>query len=152
MDNRMITKTFQQAALDIVGTLGSQSEFERLEAGVLREDELVSILGRELWRPFYGFHVRRRLHPDDVKELAIMHRMAEPEDTVSFHVEEPAPTIKADEWETLRNIKHIAERLAAEVTTFSVVGTCGRKKVRKSYARVAVYVGDRPFKLELCLD
>jgi hypothetical protein len=152
MDHRMITKTFQEAARDIVGSLGSQNEFERLEAGVLNGDELVSIIGRELWRPFNGFYTRRRLQPEDVKEIAIMHRMAEPEDTVSFHVEEPAPEIKADEWETLRSIKHIAERLAADVTTFSVVGTCGRKKVRKSYARVAVYVGDRPFKLELCLD
>jgi hypothetical protein len=141
-----------------VETYGFGSESERFAAGALPEDDLDAIVYRGIWEhlvlmggPFYK---RKRLSHEEVERVAVMHRMAEPGDRVTFEVIEPADEFDAEEWETLKQFRLAAERLEGAnvvVTPFWVVAHCGRKALRTAYARLTMELEGRPYKVEVCL-
>jgi len=141
-----------------VNTFGSDSERERYAAGALPEDELDALVYLGIWRLLLNndtFHKRKRVSHEEVEKIAIMHRVAEPGDKVTFEVIEPADEFDAEEWAILKRLRLVVKSLVAdaepEVTPFWLIGRCGRKTLRRSYARVDLEIEGRPYKVEVCL-
>jgi hypothetical protein len=138
---------------DYVQIFGSQSQKDRLAEGYsLPDAEVDEVVYHAIWESYRGYYKRRRLTEDEVREIAIMHRMAGPDDPVTFEVVEPADELSAVQWKVYKAIQDIAEDFDAKVTPFWVIGHCGRKKLKKTYARVEFVLEERPYRIELCLE
>lgn len=136
-----------------VENYGTESEKERFAAGALPEADLDNVIYRGIWAglaSFGTFHKRKRLSHEEVEEIAVMHRMADPGDKVTFEVIEPADEFDAQEWDTLKRLK-LALTESVQVTPFWIIGHCGRKALKLAYARVELQIEGRPYKVEVCL-
>lgn len=142
---------FQKAAEPIVIAAGTTSELERWQAGVLPDSELVFLVARHLWKNLQGFRARKRLNHEDVEALAVDRGLADPGTTVTFEAAQPIAEFRAPWWDTFQEIKKRAPA-GAEVSSFQITAICGNLFLEKPYARIVVWVGDRSFKLDLCLD
>ena len=138
---------------DYVQIWGSQSQKDRLAAGfALPDKEVDEVIYRAVWDAYRGYYKRKRLTENEVREIAIMHRMAGPKDPVSFEVVEPADELNEVQWNVYKAIQDIAEKFDARVTPFWVIGHCGRKNLKKAYARVEFELEERSYRIELCLE
>jgi hypothetical protein len=146
----MSTKPTLAAYVEVFGT---DSQRERFAAGALPEAEADSVVYAGILKTFGGrFYKRRRLDHSEVRELAMMHRKAGPDDLVTFEVVEPADEFSVSEWATLQALKKSSEDLGAKVEPFWVIAHCGEKHLRNAYARVIVRVGEQDYRTEWCLN
>lgn len=137
-----------------VQVFGTESQRERLAAGYnLPDAEVDEVVYRALWDAFGGvYYKRKRLTDEEVRHVAVMHRMAEPTDPVSYEMIEPADELTDVQWQLLKDIRKRAEAFGAEVVPFWVIANCGRKAWKKTYARVLLTLDDREFRIELALE
>jgi hypothetical protein len=138
----------------LISHFGSDSQKERVAAGISIPDaEIDDLVYRSIWNgPFFGWYKRKRLSEEEVRQIAVMHRMADPEDPVSFEVVEPADELTEQQWTALKAIQQIGKTVEAQITPFWVIGHCGRKQLKKAYARVEFNLDERPYRIELCLE
>lgn len=137
-----------------VNRYGTPSQKERIAAGVfLPPAEIEPLVYKALWDgPFFGWYKRKRITHEEVHRIAVGHRMAERGDPVTFEVVEPADEFDEQQWIALKAIRQIGKAFNAQVTPFWVIGHCGRKHLKYSYARVEFLLDDRPYRIELCLE
>lgn len=132
---------------------GDQSQKDRLAAGFFLPDaEVDSVVYKAVWEAFRGWYKKKYLTEDEVRRIAVMHRMAEPDDPVSIEVIESADVLTAEQWEAFNKIQDIAQNFEARVSPFWVIGHCGKKHLKKAYARVEFELDERPYRIELCLE
>jgi hypothetical protein len=138
----------------LISYFGNDSQRERVAAGISIPDaEIDDLVYHSIWKgPFFGWYKRKRLTEEEVREIAVMHRMADPSDPVSFEVVEPADELTEQQWTALKAIRQISKAVEAQVTPFWVIGHCGRKQLKKTYARVEFTLDERPYRIELCLE
>jgi hypothetical protein len=138
---------------EYVRRFGNKNQKERLTAGISLPDvEVDEIVYKAIWKEFFGWYKRKRLTEKEVRDIAVMHRMARHDDPVSFEVVEPADELTEQQWTSLKAIRQIAKVFDAKVTPFWVVGHCGRKHLKKAYGRVEFRLDERPYRIELCLE
>lgn len=136
-----------------VRRFGNQSQKERIKAGVsLPDSEVDALVYKAIWQHFYGWYKRKYMTEEEIRRIAVMHRMAEPTDPVSVEVVEPADEFSEEQWTALKAIRQTARAFKARVTPFWVIGHCGKKHLKKAFARVEFELDERPYKIELCLE
>ncbi|MFQ5339986.1 MAG: hypothetical protein ACE5F6_00410 [Anaerolineae bacterium] len=141
------------AFFEYVRRFGTRNQKERLAAGVAIPDkEADTIIYKAIWKEYGGWFKRKRLTENEVREIAIMHRMAQPGDPVRFEVVEPADELTEVQWTCLKAIRQIGKVFNARVTPFWVISHCGRKHLKKAYGRVEFELDERPYRIELCLE
>lgn len=138
---------------EYVRRFGSRNQMERVAANISIPDvEVDTVVYKAVWQEFFGWFKRRRMSDQEVRDVAVMHRMAEPDDQVRFEVVEPADELTDEQWTALKAIQQIAKTFDSRVTPFWVIGHCGRKHLKKTYARVEFELDERPYRIELCLE
>lgn len=144
--------SYREQAEFLVRKNGTVNEVERLDAGVLPEDELDKIVSDVLFAPILDLPVRRKAKEDGVRKNAIRLGLAVEGDGVRFRVidEEELDALAGEEWETLKKIR---ERMPqAVVKTFAVEVECGRYRRTSKYAKVEVQLGERTRRLDVVLN
>jgi hypothetical protein len=132
---------------------GSPNEKGRFAAGFLSDEGLSTVVYRALWDAFGGrFYKRQRLDHNDVEKLAVERGQASTGQPVTFEQVERADALTAQEWDVYSAIEKVAKEFDAQVQPFWIFACCGGMRLKRSYARVSVQVGDDEFKVELCLD
>jgi hypothetical protein len=136
-----------------VRRFGNQSQKERIKAGVsLPDSEVDALIYKAVWQHFFGWYKRQYMSETELRDLAVMHRVAKPTDPVHFEVVEPADEFTEEQWTALKAIRQISKPFHAKVTPFWVIGHCGGKHKKMAFARVEFELDERPYKIELCLE
>jgi hypothetical protein len=136
-----------------IHAFGSPNQIERIAANITLPDaEVDAIVRSAFWEVFDGYYKRKRLLDSEVRKLAVMHRMAEPSDEVTFEVIEPADELTSQQWEALKQIQELAKSFGAKVTPFWVIAHCGRKHWKNSYVHVDFQVEERDYRVDVCLE
>ena len=144
--------SYLQAAEAIVREHGTKNEVERLNAGVLPEQELDQIVSDVLFAPILDLPIRRKAKEDGVRKHAMSLGLAKGDDKVNFRIidQEQLDALEASEWDTLQRIQQ--KMPEARVKTFEVVVECGRYKRRSTYASVEMKLGERVRRLDVMLN
>lgn len=140
---------YQIHGADLVRKHGTQSQRERLEAGVLPDDEFDEIIRQYLFRDL-GFWPRfRKLQPQHVRELAVLRGQATEDDQVIFETV-LADEFKNREWVQLQELHGLFPR-AQDIKVLWHVATCGGFTQKITKVRITLNYYGRLFQQELKL-
>jgi hypothetical protein len=140
---------YQIHGADLIRKHGTPSQRERLEAGVLPEEEFDEIIRQYLFRPLGPWPRFRKLQPKHVKELALLRGQATKTDEVTFETV-PADEFKDQEWVQLQELHGLFPQ-AQDIRVCWHVATCGGFAQKVTKARVTLNYYGRLFQQELKL-
>lgn len=143
--------SYQEAAEAIVREHGTKDERERLDAGVLPEQELDKIVADVLFAAILDIPIRRKAKDESVRRYAMSIGLASQQDAVHFRVlDDEEPELGKEEWERLQRIKR--DMSGATIRLFEVEVECGRYRRRTKYASVVVQLAERHRRLDFVLN
>jgi hypothetical protein len=144
--------TYQERANALVREFGDSNEIERLEAGLLPEEELDRIVSDVIFEPVLALDlpIRKRWKKEIIQAKAVRKGKASPGDEVRFEMLEDADALTGEQWVRLKQVR--AAMPEAVVKPFVVIAVCGEYKQRAAAVSVEVGLGDRVRRLDLYLD
>jgi hypothetical protein len=141
---------YKNQGAHLIRVYGTKDEIERLDAGVLPEDEFDMIVGDVLFEPVLDLPVRQKMKYEDIRDLAVTRGKASHRDEVTFEVVEPADELSAEQWARLKAVRALMSK--GTVDPFYVVATCGEHVQKFAHAKVQVTLGERVRRLDLSLE
>jgi len=134
---------------DLVRREGTSNQVERLDAGVLPDDEFDHIIREYLFSPLGPWPRFKKLKAEPIKELAMLRGKSDGQDRVTFETI-LASDLKDHEWEQLKELKGLFPR-AQDVEAYWVVATCGEFEQKFTKARITLNYYGRIFQKEVQL-
>lgn len=140
---------YQLHGADLVKKHGTQSQRERLEAGVLPDEEFDDVIRQHLFEPLGAWPRFRKVQPRHVRELGMLRGQAEVEDEVTFETVE-TDQLKDREWIQLQELHGLFPQ-AQDIRACWHVATCGNFMQKVTKVRVTLNYYGRLFQQELKL-
>jgi hypothetical protein len=144
------TPKYHEEAQKIIRVYGTQSEVERLEAGLLPDHEYENIVADVLFDTILDMPIRRKIKDTAVRQIAVRRGQATWDDNVTFENVDAADSLNEEQWKVLKEIKRRMPK--AEVSPFYVVAVCGTYEQRHAAAKVEVKLGERIRRLDVYLE
>jgi hypothetical protein len=141
-----VTNTYREAAVALTLERGTQSQLERLRAGVLPDEELHAVARDWLFRGIAELPRWVKVDKQEVKQRAVNRGLATEQDEVSM-TSMPADSVSELDWQRQREIvsKVFVNDLINETSVYAVrieplwlVVTCGAYEKRHLKFRVTV--------------
>jgi hypothetical protein len=133
---------------ELIREHGTNSQIDRLNAGVLPDQEFDDTIRWLLFRNVRFWAKWRKIKPEHVRELAQM-RGRTTQNYVKFETVEP-DEFTDQEWSQLQNLKRIFPG-AKDIAVYWVVATCGEHEQRWTKARIVLDFCGVAFHQELLL-
>jgi hypothetical protein len=139
-----VTNAYREAAVALTLERGTQSQLERLRAGVLPDEELHAVARDWLFKDIAELPRWVKVDKQEVKQLAVYKGLATEQDEVSM-TSMPADSVSDLDWQRQREIVSKLFDLAVQLPTYAVrieplwlVVTCGSYEKRHLKFRVTV--------------
>jgi len=143
-----MTPYLTQGAI-LIATFGTPSQKERLQAGVLPQEEFDGIVRDHLFAALGPWPRFKKIKPQYIRELAILRGRSDGSDEVEFDTV-PADELASAEWSDLKKIQAMFPD-AKEIVALWTVATCGDQIRKFPKARITIEYYGRIFQQEVKL-
>lgn len=128
---------------------GTESEKERLDAGLLSDRDLDQAVRNILFAPVSAWPKWRKISVKEVIKIARLYGKSDGQDEVTFETI-PADALSEDEWQKFKQLKRLMPE-ADDISPYWVVATCGLHYQKFPKARITITFRGRKFQQELAL-